>query len=194
LLFFVFPWKHQPAIRYGVDHMFFKHTPNQSSYAIQMQVFKALLHGSEPVAVKCIGISSPRGPVTQTSSDSQVSAVTAVHTEGEQPSDSSRSESVASLNGGEKEAIVQVVDHFAPESLVPAAARRARYAHVGQLTTPQHKILQEISLLKAFRSQYVVSFLGACFQDAEVLLVTELMPGGDLWTALREERISWRRG
>ena len=58
----------------------------------------------------------------------------------------------------------------------------------------RERVLSEVALLKACRSQYVVSFLGACFLDNEVQLVTELMPSGDLWSALRSEEISWYRG
>jgi len=59
---------------------------------------------------------------------------------------------------------------------------------------PSEKVLREVALLKACRSQHVVSFLGACFLQNEVRLVTELMPAGDLWTALRRQKISWHNG
>jgi hypothetical protein len=59
---------------------------------------------------------------------------------------------------------------------------------------PSEKVLREVALLKACRSQHVVSFLGACFLQNEVRLVTELMPAGDLWTALRRQKISWYKG
>ena len=64
---------------------------------------------------------------------------------------------------------------------------------VSKSVGPSNQVLREIALLKACRSQHVVSFMGACFLDGEVQLVTELMPAGDLWTALRKGHVSWSR-
>lgn len=63
---------------------------------------------------------------------------------------------------------------------------------------PREEVLKEISLLKACHSQYVVSFLGATFLPGEVRLITELMPAGDLWSALGRKdgtrRVTWYHG
>jgi len=64
---------------------------------------------------------------------------------------------------------------------------------VSKSISPSNQVLREIALLKACRSQHVVSFMGACFLDGEVQLVTELMPAGDLWNALRRGQVSWSR-
>jgi len=61
-------------------------------------------------------------------------------------------------------------------------------------TSPNESILKEVAVLKACRSHYVVTFLGACFVDTHVMLVTELMPAGDLWKALRANKLSWYTG
>lgn len=57
-----------------------------------------------------------------------------------------------------------------------------------QAATPRERVMREIALLKACRSQYIVSFLGVCFQMGEVQLVMELMEGGDLWGRIHHSR------
>jgi serine/threonine-protein kinase RIO1 len=62
------------------------------------------------------------------------------------------------------------------------------------------EVMKEVRLLKSCRSKYIVSFMGVVFLDDEVQLVTELMPSGDLWNALREkdstclQKITWYDG
>lgn len=51
------------------------------------------------------------------------------------------------------------------------------------------RILSEAALLKACNSRYIVRFAGLCFKPYEVQIVTELMAGGNLWTALRNGRV-----
>lgn len=64
-----------------------------------------------------------------------------------------------------------------------------------QATTPRERVMREIALLKACRSQYIVSFLGVCFQMGEVQLVMELMSGGDLWGRIHHsEWGGWFKG
>ncbi len=58
----------------------------------------------------------------------------------------------------------------------------------------QERVLKEVSLLKACRSQHIVSFQGVCFQQGEVQLVTELMAGGNLFEALRNGQLNWYNG
>ncbi|PRW60272.1 serine threonine- kinase [Chlorella sorokiniana] len=52
-------------------------------------------------------------------------------------------------------------------------------------------ILREVAILKACHSTYIVGFRGACVHEGDLYLVTELMQGGDLWTALHSGRITW---
>jgi serine/threonine protein kinase len=77
---------------------------------------------------------------------------------------------------------------------VPSGSRASQPSQsVSKSASPSNQVLREIALLKACRSQHVVSFMGACFLDGEVQLVTELMPAGDLWNALRKGQVSWSR-
>ena len=46
------------------------------------------------------------------------------------------------------------------------------------------EIMKEIGVLKSCHSQFIVGFKGAMFRPHEVRLVTELMPSGNLWSAL----------
>jgi len=43
------------------------------------------------------------------------------------------------------------------------------------------------------RSQYLVSLLGACITSQEFVIVTELMPGGTLFRALKTGKVTWYR-
>jgi hypothetical protein len=80
-------------------------------------------------------------------------------------------------------------DRAAPEWTTSQKLQRLQHTEI-----PAHRVFREIALLKGLRSQYIVGFHGACFQDREVMLVTELMPGGDLWSALRAGEINWWNG
>jgi hypothetical protein len=57
----------------------------------------------------------------------------------------------------------------------------------------KERMLREVALLRACRSQHVVGFMGACVLIGEVRLVVELMPDGDLLTALMAGKVSWYR-
>ena len=54
-----------------------------------------------------------------------------------------------------------------------------------------------MAVLKRVRAENIVRFLGICITTDKTMLVTELMEGGDLWTALnnpaRKEELSWYR-
>ena len=68
----------------------------------------------------------------------------------------------------------------------------------GDSNASNGQIYKEISVLKSCRSQYIVSFLGAIIMPKEVRLITELMPAGDLWTALghgiHSRKVTWYSG
>ena len=53
------------------------------------------------------------------------------------------------------------------------------------------RIMREVALLKACRSNYVVNYLGYSFSAAEMQLVTELLRGGDLAEAIKAGSVSW---
>lgn len=55
------------------------------------------------------------------------------------------------------------------------------------------RMLDEIALLKACRSNHIVNYLGYTISDNELQLVTELMAGGDLMVAIQQKRVTWRR-
>lgn len=55
-------------------------------------------------------------------------------------------------------------------------------------------IAKEAALLQSCKSQFIVSFIGVSFKEHEVQLITELMPAGDLWNALRHGLLSWYSG
>ncbi|KAK9842423.1 hypothetical protein WJX84_004112 [Apatococcus fuscideae] len=61
----------------------------------------------------------------------------------------------------------------------------------------QLSFLREVAVLKRVRAENIVRFLGICITTDKTMLVTELMEGGDLWTALnnaaRKEELSWYR-
>lgn len=46
---------------------------------------------------------------------------------------------------------------------------------------------REIELLRGLRDNNIVLFLGVCKKDGKLMLVTEFMPGGDLWHALNHQ-------
>ncbi|PRW33901.1 serine threonine- kinase [Chlorella sorokiniana] len=53
----------------------------------------------------------------------------------------------------------------------------------------------EIAVLRACRHMHVVQFLGVCFQEGRLLLVTEHLEGGNLTHNLRAGKVTWwRRG
>lgn len=49
-------------------------------------------------------------------------------------------------------------------------------------------------LLPLRRSQFLVAFMGAYLAPNDVALVTELCPGGTLWSAISSQRITWHNG
>lgn len=65
--------------------------------------------------------------------------------------------------------------------VTPSDAERIRAVH------------KEVSILRSVRSPHVVQFLGACQLPDRFLLVTELMEGGSLWTALQRNRVTWAK-
>jgi len=133
------------------------------------KVYSASLFGSERVAVKCIQPTELHSAVQQSSSSS------------------------GQMDG--RDLVPKVCDHSPPEVVDSAQATTTRSSQSvvpkSSASQPSKQVLREIALLKACRSQHVVSFMGACFLDGEVQLVTELMPAGDLWSALRAGHVSW---
>ena len=133
------------------------------------KVYSAKLFGSERVAVKCI----------------QPSELHSTH---------HYSSSSSSQTDGRD--LIPRASHQSSHGVTDSAlATRSSQSVMlkSSASSPSNQVLREIALLKACRSQHVVSFMGACFLDGEVQLVTELMPAGDLWTALRKGQVSWSR-
>jgi len=66
------------------------------------------------------------------------------------------------------------------------------------LISSKDQIYKEVSVLKSCQSQHIVSFMGAVLLPKEVRLITELMPAGDLWTALghgaTSRKVTWYHG
>ncbi len=60
-------------------------------------------------------------------------------------------------------------------------------------TPRMHSIIKEVAILRGVRSPHVVQFLGACQLPDRFLLVTELMEGGSLWTALQRGKVTWAK-
>lgn len=54
----------------------------------------------------------------------------------------------------------------------------------GQSRKEQERFQLECTILRNLRHGNIVQFLGASVVAGQILLVTELMPRGDLWTAL----------
>jgi hypothetical protein len=180
--------------------------------ALTLQVYKAMLHGTEPVAVKCMRVTESME--SNESSDHSLATLSA-SAQGDKRNSTSHNvsstprEQTSSSDATHAGNIPSSSRHSDPYSAegstgsprgigaeVGAALVRAAkvYRQGGQAETPEYRVLREIALLKGFRSQYIVAFHGACFQAREVMLVTELMPGGDLWSALRAEKINWWNG
>ena len=52
--------------------------------------------------------------------------------------------------------------------------------------------LQEIQVLSSLRHRNIVQFYGACMSRPNIFFVTEIMKGGDLYTALRNHKETMR--
>ena len=52
--------------------------------------------------------------------------------------------------------------------------------------------LQEIQVLSSLRHRNIVQFYGACMNRPNIFFVTEMMKGGDLYTALRNHKETMR--
>lgn len=57
----------------------------------------------------------------------------------------------------------------------------------------RQQLLREVAILKSCRSQHLVSFLGLFVSDSEFVIVTELLPGGTLYRALKTGKVTWHR-
>lgn len=55
----------------------------------------------------------------------------------------------------------------------------------------QVRATRELELLRDCRNPNIVQFLGASILGADIAIVTELMPLGDLHTALSTSAVSW---
>ena len=55
----------------------------------------------------------------------------------------------------------------------------------------QGRAMRELALLRDCRNPHIVQFLGASLIRGQVAIVTELMPLGDLHSALVSRRIQW---
>jgi len=49
---------------------------------------------------------------------------------------------------------------------------------------------QEVAVMSKLRHPNIVSFLGACFEPGEYMMVTELMARGSLWDLLHDEKVN----
>lgn len=59
----------------------------------------------------------------------------------------------------------------------------------------QAGLVDEIKVLMRCRSKYIVAFMGVVVDEGagEVQILTERMPGGNLWRALRRGEVTWER-
>ena len=55
----------------------------------------------------------------------------------------------------------------------------------------QARATRELELLRDCRNPHIVQFLGASIIDRQIAIITELMPLGDLHTALANNAVSW---
>ena len=55
----------------------------------------------------------------------------------------------------------------------------------------QSRALRELELLRDCRNPHIVQFLGASVCNRQIAIVTELMPLGDLHTALANGSVTW---
>lgn len=55
----------------------------------------------------------------------------------------------------------------------------------------QARAIRELELLRDCRNPHIVQFLGASIMHRQIAIVTELMPLGDLHTALSSRRVQW---
>ena len=55
----------------------------------------------------------------------------------------------------------------------------------------QARATRELELLRDCRNPNIVQFLGASILNRDIAIVTELMPLGDLHTALAENAVKW---
>jgi serine/threonine protein kinase len=147
------------------------------------KVYSAKLFGSERVAVKCIQPCDLHSTLqhSSSSSSSQIDGRDLIPRASDQSSHGVTDSALATRSS---------------QSVIPnsSASNPSKQSQsVSKSVGPSKQVLREIALLKACRSQHIVSFMGACFLDGEVQLVTELMPAGDLWNALRKGQVSWSR-
>ena len=56
------------------------------------------------------------------------------------------------------------------------------------------RAIRELELLRDCRNPSIVQFLGASILNGNIAIITELMPMGDLYTALAENVITWGPG
>ena len=64
----------------------------------------------------------------------------------------------------------------------------------GQSRKEQERFEREVSILKSLRHTNIVQFLGASIVRGQIMLVTEFMVRGDLWTAMSHDHnhvLSW---
>lgn len=54
-------------------------------------------------------------------------------------------------------------------------------------------LVNEIEVLHACKSPFIVQFLGASVSEQETIIVTELMEGGSLQRALQAGAITWSK-
>lgn len=62
--------------------------------------------------------------------------------------------------------------------------------------TRMHKYIErEMSLLMSLRHPHIVQFMGLCKHDNELFIITEFVPGGDLYDRLRDAsaNITWKK-
>jgi len=62
--------------------------------------------------------------------------------------------------------------------------------------TRMHKYIErEMSLLMSLRHPHIVQFMGLCKHNNELFIITEFVPGGDLYDRLRDptQKISWKK-
>jgi hypothetical protein len=195
----------------------FPELPHVALILCIVQVYKAKLHGTEPVAVKClqlgeslVEVSACRGKASGSLLSQDMHAATrsdeSVCMEIKLPPTSSEPKNVGEIvnsnrgiqhhglvfRGRGEGATASTISHKGSACLVRTPKKMRQQPK--QVETSDHFVLREIALLKALRSQYIVGFHGACFQGREAMLVTELMPGGDLWSALRAGEINWWNG
>lgn len=67
---------------------------------------------------------------------------------------------------------------------------------LGQSRKEQERFQREVDILKSLRHTNIVQFLDASIVGGQIMLVTEYMSRGDLWTALSHDHnhlLSWHK-